>query len=358
MKIQRFEGDNAREALLKAQQALGQDVVILQTRTVRAPGILRRSRVEVLAAVDASMPSMPAAMAGVGSGAVAASRLATATMTAPPPMMAPPSAPSTPSVPPAWLAEVSLLRQEMESLRLQMARNTAVTRSADAPEAAVSTGQLIERLRSELTTRSVQLKPGVCTAIGLVGPTGVGKTTTLAKLAAAAARGERKRVAFVTVDSYRVGAIEQLETYARLLEAPISRIYAPEELRAARARYADYDLVLVDTTGRSSNNEAQIAEQAALLEGAHLDEVHLCLDSGASRATLEQVLCGFARMKPTQVLLTKLDETSSLSTALSVVLDSGLPLSYLSIGQRVPEDLALADGEQLSHWITEGLPWS
>jgi flagellar biosynthesis protein FlhF len=187
--------------------------------------------------------------------------------------------------------------------------------------------------------------------VALVGPTGVGKTTTLAKLAAVASRVEQRRVAFINADTYRIGAVEQLQTYAQLLEVPMSVARCVDDVREACERYADYDLVFVDTVGRSPRNVQQLEELAMMLALARPDEVHLALDARASYATHTSVLKGFNILQPTQILLSKLDETPRLEDSLAAALEGGLPLSYVTMGQRVPEDLAAADGAQLAEWL-------
>ena len=375
MKIQRFEGDNTRDALAKVQQALGEDAVILQTRSIRNPGVLRRQRVEVLAAVDgaqggptanASAPrsSSPAPQHALASDSsfeeFPFAEEATQEAPLPPPSVQPPlkrtSAAAKPQAPEGWQEEFAQLRKEMAQLRTQLCRSSLSPQpkfDLEQPESQDKEA-FAERLRSELLTSSIQLKQGRPTVVCLIGPTGVGKTTTLAKLAAAASRQERKRIALITIDTYRIGALEQLEAYARLLEVPLSRVYAPEDIRGALERYASYDLIFVDSIGRSAFNTQQISEQAELLESLGTDEVHLCLDSGASPATLRRSLEGFSLLHPTHVILTKVDETASLDVTLNIILDSGLPLSYVTTGQRVPEDLALASPEAMAERVLLG----
>nr|WP_309694831.1 hypothetical protein [Armatimonas sp.] len=372
MKIQRFEGDSTREALAKVQQALGEDAVILQTRSIRTPGVLRRQRVEVLAAVDGAQGGITAPSSArlplvnladnINSEWDAEQpeelvvEVAVAPPVAPPPPLKRTSVATQAQMPDSWHEEFLQLRHEMAQLRTQLSHSTLSPQpkfnleqfDQESPEL------FLERLRGELRTSSIQLKQGRPTVICLIGSTGVGKTTTLAKLAAAASRQERKRIALITIDTYRIGALEQLEAYARLLEVPMTRVYAPEDIRSALERYASYDLIFVDSIGRSAFNTQQIAEQAELLEALGTDEVHLCLDSGASPATLRRSLEGFSRLNPTHILLTKVDETASLRVTLEIVLESGLPLSYVTTGQRVPEDLALASPEDITERILLG----
>jgi len=214
--------------------------------------------------------------------------------------------------------------------------------------------EMAHRLLADLLTRPIEIRDGACTVVALVGPTGAGKTTTIAKLAAVATRVEQKRVAFIAADTYRIGAVEQLETYARLLEVPMSVAYTLDDVQSARDQYASYDLVLVDTVGRSPRNGQQLEELAGLLDRARPDEVHLALDARGSYATHQSVLRGFRPLRPTHLLLGKLDETPRLEDSLAAVLEGGLPLSYVTTGQRVPEDLAAADTAQLAAWLIGG----
>lgn len=349
MKIQRFEGENTREALAKVQQALGEDAVILQTRSIRIPGVLRRQRVEVLAAVEVAQAAAPTPTPSAATAPNASGKEGLE-MTVVREKAGPPLTRNSALPPADWQSEMSLLRRELGLLRTEISQNMRrpVPKSDEwADDPAMGRNALIERLHSDLVTSSIQLRKGAPTTVCLVGPTGVGKTTTLAKLAAAASRHERKRIAMITIDTYRIGALEQLEAYARLLEVPLTKIYAPEDIRAAYDRYANYDLLFIDTIGRSSFNTQQIGEQAELLEALGANEVHLCLDSGASPATLRRCLDGFSLFQPTHLLLTKVDESASLGVSVKIALDSGLPLSYITTGQRVPEDLVLASAEDL-----------
>lgn len=205
-----------------------------------------------------------------------------------------------------------------------------------------------------LATRTIELKEGLCTAVALVGPTGVGKTTTIAKLAAVAIHVEHRRVAFIALSTDRIGGVEPLERYARRHEIPLSVARSAQDVRAARDRYVNYDLVLIDTIGCSARNTPMLKELAALLSAARLDEVHLILEARASRLTHESVLRGFRSLNPTHLLLSKLDEVERLDDTLAAAHGAGLPLSYVTTGQRVPDDLQPADVAQLTAWVPGG----
>lgn len=184
--------------------------------------------------------------------------------------------------------------------------------------------------------------------VALVGPTGVGKTTTLAKLAANYRLREGARVGLVTVDTYRTAAVEQLRTYAEIIDLPMEVVSTPEEMRQAVTKLAALDLVLIDTAGRSPRDADRIEELRTLLDAAAPDETHLVTTVTSMARGMRDALDRFAPVRPTSLLLTKLDEAPSLGHAAAPVVDSGLPVSYLTDGQSVPEDIQIAFAESLA----------
>lgn len=187
--------------------------------------------------------------------------------------------------------------------------------------------------------------------VALVGPTGVGKTTTIAKLAANFRLRERRKVGLITVDTYRIAAVDQLRTYADIMDLPMEVVSTPREMREAVARFADFDLVLMDTAGRSPRDEIRIQELRAMLAEADADEVHLVLSTTAGLDSLHSAVNSFARVGATSLVLTKLDEAPSLGSLLPLLRDSRLPLSYATDGQNVPDDIHPADRRRLAQMI-------
>lgn len=189
--------------------------------------------------------------------------------------------------------------------------------------------------------------------IALVGPTGVGKTTTVAKLAARyALRHGVRRIALITTDDYRVGAHEQLRTYGRLLDIPVRSASNAEELRSQLRDVADKELVFIDTAG-ISQRDIRLSEQLALLRDTQVKiKVNLVLAANAQTSGIEEAVHAFRRITLDGCILTKVDEAGVLGGVLSAVIEAGLPLTYVSNGQRVPEDLHLARADKL---ISEGL---
>jgi flagellar biosynthesis protein FlhF len=197
----------------------------------------------------------------------------------------------------------------------------------------------------------ILVTPGRRRLAALVGPTGVGKTTTIAKLAAYYRLKEKRDVGLITVDTYRIAAVEQLRTYADIIDLPMQVVSTPREMREAVRRLDGLDLVLMDTAGRSPRDEIKIQELKSFLNEARADEVHLVLSSVASARTLEQTARRFAAVGTTALILTKLDEATGLGNVVPLLRNSGLPLSYLTNGQNVPDDIETADAARLARVI-------
>ncbi len=189
--------------------------------------------------------------------------------------------------------------------------------------------------------------------IALVGPTGVGKTTTVAKLAARfALRHGYQEVALITTDSYRIAAYEQLRTYGRILGVPVRVVKNAEELGDALEGFQHKRLVLIDTAGMGQR-DVRLAEQfKTILTGAPQIKSYVLLAANVQSSGLKDVLQTFRHLKPEGCILTKLDECVSLGGALSVVVEQHLPVAYLSDGQRVPEDIQPARADKLVEYGT------
>jgi len=177
----------------------------------------------------------------------------------------------------------------------------------------------------------------------LVGPTGVGKTTTIAKLAARyAMRHGRDGIAFVTTDGYKIAAREQLETFGGILDAPVYEATDSNSLGTVLRGLTDKSLVLIDTAGMGQK-DVRLARQLGCLSHADADiEVLLTLPANAQSESMQEIVSAFSVANPTGCVLTKIDEAASLGGALSTLIRSGLPLAYVTNGQRVPEDLHFA----------------
>ncbi len=194
-------------------------------------------------------------------------------------------------------------------------------------------------------------RTGKPTVIALVGPTGVGKTTTIAKLAANLCfRGHRK-VGLITIDTYRIAAVDQLRTYAQIIDVPLEVVISPNELRDALESMSDKDVVLIDTAGRSQRDQTKITELRRFFDVTKPDEVHLVLSSTCGPAVLTQTIERFREVGIDRVIFTKLDEAVGFGVILTCLEKAGARLSYVTTGQDVPDDIHIGDGKALAKLI-------
>lgn len=364
---------------------LGRDAIILHSHKIRPRGwrgLFAKPMVEVTAATDDSplqrADRAPSASARAGAAAAVQPAL-------------PPRAGTAPPAGRAGGADLAALAGEMAEMKalLTQAIWTQPHGSAAVPPAGRAVYERLQAagvkpdLAAAVASRAVQAagetaaEPAVLEearralaavigrgepiaprsrrhVVALVGPTGVGKTTTLAKLAARFALGEERSVALITADTYRIAAVEQLRTYADIIGVPVDVVFTAQELRQALARHSDRDLILIDTAGRSYKNAMQMSELRSLLEAAQPDETHLVVSLTTSLPDAEAIIERFSIAQYNRVLLTKLDESSVPGQIANVAAAAGQPLSYVSNGQSVPDDLETADGEQLAGLIVGG----
>lgn len=188
--------------------------------------------------------------------------------------------------------------------------------------------------------------------ISFIGPTGVGKTTTMAKIAAHFAVDQDKNVALITADTYRIAAVEQLKTYSKIIDIPFAVCYSGSKLEDMLAgQFRNSDLILIDTPGSSWKDELQLDRLEDFVDRSLVDEVHLLLSLNTKSSDLKNIIDKFSALNPDKALLTKLDETSSYGDIINIKEDYKLPLSYLTNGQDVPEDLETAEAETLYNYL-------
>ena len=214
--------------------------------------------------------------------------------------------------------------------------------------------KLILKLGQPAVIETEGKKPRV---IFFIGPTGVGKTTTLAKIASKYKVEYEKKVAFLTADTYRIAATDQLRTYANILDAPMSIIYTPEEMNDAIARVSEYDLVFVDTAGFSHRNEAQCQDMKKLIDGldeAYEKEVYLVLSATTKYKDLLEIADTYKEIANYKLIFTKLDETITYGNILNIKLYSGAKLSYMTSGQNVPDDIEVFDTQKIVKQLLGG----
>ncbi len=187
--------------------------------------------------------------------------------------------------------------------------------------------------------------------IVLVGPTGVGKTTTIAKLAGKLSLIEKKKVGLITVDTYRIGAVEQLKTYADIMNIPFKVVFSIKEMEPALSSMQDCDVVLVDTTGRSSKNTMQISELRAFINKMNAKNVHLVLSATTKNRDINSIVEGFKILDYNKVIITKLDETTTYGSIINILNKAEKPLSYVTTGQNVPDDIKELTKEDILNLI-------
>ncbi|MBB6624245.1 flagellar biosynthesis protein FlhF [Clostridium gasigenes] len=181
----------------------------------------------------------------------------------------------------------------------------------------------------------------------LVGPTGVGKTTTIAKLAGRLALIEKKKVGLITIDTYRIGAVDQLKTYAEIMNLPFKVVNTIKEMESSVEALSYCDVILIDTTGRSSKNTMQISELRAYVQNAKPDHTALVLSGTTKNRDIDTILSGYEELKYDKIIITKLDETTVYGGIFNIINKANKPVSFITTGQNVPDDIKVPTKDRL-----------
>lgn len=192
--------------------------------------------------------------------------------------------------------------------------------------------------------------------IFVIGPTGVGKTTTIAKIASKFKVDEKAKVAFLTADTYRIAAVEQLRTYANILGIPLKVIYTEEEMKQAREEFSGFDVVFVDTAGRSHRNKEQRDDIELLINCIPESEreTYLVLSATTKYRDLVKITEAYAEIVNYNLIFTKLDETSCIGNLFNIRMLTQAPLSYATFGQNVPDDISRIDAQSIAKQLLRG----
>ena len=211
-------------------------------------------------------------------------------------------------------------------------------------------GKNIEKFISEFDTIHENKKTGKKIK-AFVGPTGVGKTTCIAKLSAIDTVYDNRKVGLISTDTYRIGAIEQLKTYANITKTPLEVIYSPKEMKHALARLQDMETIYIDTPGRSQKNLDAIIELSKFLDHCPNLEISLVMSLTCNLDNLQDVLTNYSILPIDNLLFTKYDETETAGNILNIVHQAQKPVSFISTGQNVPEDIKEANARIISNMI-------
>ncbi|HEX2954003.1 MAG TPA: flagellar biosynthesis protein FlhF [Bacillota bacterium] len=367
MRVKRYVADTIHEAILQVKSDLGRDALILHTKTFKVGGFLglfAKKRFEVIAALDENngkAASLLEPSPSTESEALPAHQQET-----------------------EKTSEFQAIQQEMAELRAAIKEVASCLNQRESPVEAVSIAEVApaaevlsreqdpptdEAPRSTTYSKAdlqvptyeipwgepgdpivggaIQLK-NKPTVVALVGPTGVGKTTTIAKIAAHFVLFERVKVALVTIDTYRIAAVEQLKTYAEIINIPVSVVFTREDYQEALHNYAGYDLLLVDTAGRSQKNQGQIQELQNFFNGVTPDEVHLVISATTKLQDMVEVVESFADVGYNRIIFSKLDETNEYQSLMALAGRIRMPLSYITTGQNVPDDIEVVTPDRLA----------
>lgn len=202
---------------------------------------------------------------------------------------------------------------------------------------------------------SIKINKGTTKIVALIGPTGVGKTTTLAKLAAKFALIENKNVVMVSCDTYRIAADMQLKKYGEIMGIPVEIVMTPLDFKKVINKHIDKDLILFDTAGRSPRNRKHLIELKEFLDVYSPIEIHLVLSAVTKYYDAVSIINNFGLVPIHRILFTKLDETKNYGLLLNLSISSGgTPISYLTVGQTVPDDIEIADPKIIARLVIKG----
>lgn len=344
MRVKKFVGKTMQEAVESLRQEFGDDAVVLHT-TQKRPWLFGRlgpKRYEVLGAIDPNFPRTTAKTKSKQEKPLETTKVANQRVS---------------EVDPAWSDSIQDLYGKLVSCDIpkDLAQSLLKEALSKVPKADWNYADKIWRsLNYAIADRIITVDPWEFgdqqRVVVLIGPTGVGKTTTIAKLAANFALVGGKKVGVITVDTYRIAAVEQLKTYADIIGIPVQVAYNPRELKEGIAKMQDRDLILVDTAGRSQNNQIQIAELKNYLE-EFTAEIHLVISATTKPRDIDEIIKVFSQITIDRVIITKLDETSAHGVILQVCDRAEAPLAFVTTGQGVPEDIEVANGEKIAQLI-------
>jgi flagellar biosynthesis protein FlhF len=402
--IKKFQANTETEAIILAKEELGKDAIVMNIKTISPKGIyklFRKSVVEITAAVDENItyrndrgkPQVPVTPSRrtifadvIYDDEESADNHQRQTIN---PSDTAPSAIEAKLNNLQSLLEKQINEKEMQGIDkqegkametnknlacIQLIYNQLVNNEVDEKYANQIISEIEGNLKKDASMdnilasiyQKIILKLGQPKAIELIGktpkfvffigPTGVGKTTTIAKIASKFKVNQKAKVAFLTADTYRIAAVEQLRTYANILGIPLKVIYSEDEMLQAREEYADYDLVFVDTAGRSHRSKDQRDDIEQLINTIPEEEreVYLVLSATTKYRDLIKITEAYSEIIHYNLIFTKLDETGTIGNLFNIRMLTEAPLSYATFGQNVPDDIASIDAQSIAKQLLRG----
>lgn len=347
MKVKRFVADTTSQAMSKVKNELGKDAVIIHTRKIRKKGIsglFSKHMVEVVAAVDSIIDTKSEINVNES---VKRSEQNTKEQLFGYRNILNSNNPLADNAKRDYdYYYKKLIESEVSSsIADEIIKKAVQLYKKENKDFAYSLESIL--INTLGAAKPIELNKGEKKTIMFLGPTGVGKTTTLAKLAAIYSIQEGKKVSLITADTYRIAAVDQLKIYAEILGIPIDIVYTPEDIEDAVQKNSDSDLILIDTAGKSLNDKKQVQEVERLLNLSKTDEIFLVVSSNTSFNGCKQILKSYEFLPNYRMIFTKLDEAASIGIILNCSYLSGRPLSYITTGQNVPDDIEVADSYKI-----------
>jgi len=373
MIIRCYSGRTVAEALTKVKNDLGERALIIETRSVKGSGLLAGTvGYEIVAALEHGTPTAAARLVpNLNAAAAPQQAPSQAAALRPAPMATKPVAEPAPAASGQLSRELAAIRTELSRLASGSHRSTGqlgdlheVLAASELPseilteldQVVVAAGDRLPTARRQTflhawLSRALPCQSGIrweqTKQVVIVGPTGVGKTTTIAKLAAQLVHQHQRRVGIITIDTYRVGAQDQLRAYADLLDVPLQVAATPAQFTRALADFADYDHILIDTAGRSPADATRVHELRAFCRAAADAPgglaVLLAVPATCGRAEFAAVVERFSVLPLTHSVVTKLDECAAPGRLYGCLRRHSLEPAYFTTGQEVPADIAVGD---------------
>lgn len=370
MKIKKYVAPTMPEAMAQIRNEFGAEAVILHSKKVRTRGFMgikKKSRVEVVAALDPDPVKQnnrqlqtEESTASSSTGPPSSSNDRVLSELHELKQMIHRSASGKNNYPVEYEAMyMYLLEQEIEvSIISGILDKVAAGHKAEkvVPSREKIHKDIKREILNELKRVYDQAVSTPSKIVHFVGPTGVGKTTTMAKIAANKMLKEGKKVAFITTDTYRIAAIEQVKTYAKILQIPVEVAYTNEEYIRAVNQFDAYDYVLVDTAGRNFRESSYVHELMESLDSAVPVDIYLVLSLTAKSKDILEVYDQFLHLPIKQVIFTKVDETRQYGSILNIALKKKMSTAYITNGQNVPDDLMEATPELIVNYCIGGSP--